>query len=102
MIRPTKPKFKKPNVRKHTLVPDATLHMLNVVLKTAFRLHCTGETVCGKGPWQLVRDVQQKLLQLSRRPLGVISEERLTRYVAKEFSDHDRKEVPRLKLVGIT
>jgi hypothetical protein len=101
MFSPTQPKINNPRVQEHTLVPDETLHMLNVVLKTAFRMHCTGETVCGKGPWQLVRDVQQKLLELSRRPVGIVSEERLACYVAREMSDLDRNAVPPLKLVGV-
>jgi hypothetical protein len=100
MFHPTQPQFKKVCGKEHTLVPDETLHMLNVVLKTAFRMHCTGETVCGKGPWQLVRDVQQKLLELSRRPVGIVSEERLTRYVAKELSGPERNAFSPLKLVG--
>jgi hypothetical protein len=86
----------------HTLVPDDTLRMLNEVLKTAFRLHCTGETVCGKGPWQLVRDVQHKLQELSRRPAGMVSEERVTRFVAKELSVPARPGLPTLKLIGTT
>ncbi len=92
----------KPRARGHTLVPDDTLRMLNVVLKTAFRLHCTGETVCGMGPWQLVRDVQHKLQELSRRPAGMVSEERLARYVAKELSGLAQPGVPPLKLIGTT
>src|SRR5262249_17066688 len=102
MFPPTPPKNNNPHVQEHTLVADETLHMLNVVLKTAFRRHCPGETVCGKGPWQLVRDVQQKLLALSHRPARVVSEERLAHYVAQELSDPDRNPVPRLKLVGAT
>jgi len=91
----------KPRTKGHTLIPHETLHMLNVVLKTAFRLHCTGETVCGKGPWQLVRDVQHKLRELSRRPAAVVSEARLARYVEKELSGPDQTRVPPLKLVGV-
>ena len=70
-----------------TLVPKETLLMLSAVLKTAFRLHCTGEAACGKGPWQLVEDVERKLLELSQEPATVISEGRLARYVETELSE---------------
>ncbi len=92
----------RPGGQGHTLVPDDTLRMLNVVLKTAFRLHCTGETVCGKGPWQLVKDVQHKLQELCRRPAGMVSEDRLARYLAKELSGMALQGVPPLKLIGTT
>src|SRR5205807_3362003 len=58
-----------------------TLHMLGLVLKAAFRMHCTGETVCDRSPWQLIRDVQHKLLELSRESEAAVSEERLVRYI---------------------
>jgi len=72
------------NAGRSSRLPHAThetLHMLSLVLKMAFRTHCTGETVCDRGPWQLVRDVQNKLLELSQESEAAVSEERLTRYV---------------------
>ncbi|HEV3257871.1 MAG TPA: hypothetical protein VG013_13380 [Gemmataceae bacterium] len=58
-----------------------TLHLLSLVLKAAFRGHCTGEAVCDRGPWQLVREVQNKLLELSQESEAAVSEERLVRYI---------------------
>ena len=59
--------------------------MLGVVLKAAFRMHCTGETMGGKGAWQVVADVQRKLVDLSRSPGALVSEERLADYVDREL-----------------
>jgi hypothetical protein len=70
----------------YTLVPKETLHMLGAVLKTAFRMHCTGETVCSKNPWQLVHEVQEKLTALSPELESVVSEQRLVRYIEDSLS----------------
>ena len=68
-----------------TPVPNETLHLLSTVLQTAFRLHCTGDTVGGKGPWELVREVQQKLGELAQDQTAV-SEERLARFVQNKLA----------------
>jgi hypothetical protein len=66
---------------------DETLLLLSAVLKTAFRLHCTGESISGKGPWQLVGDVQRKLVALSAGREGVLSEVLLTRFIETDLVD---------------
>ncbi len=71
---------------QRTLVPTETLHLLGVVLKTAFRTYCTGETVGRRGAWQLVQQVQRKLAELSRHPAGLVSEERLARFVEADLA----------------
>jgi hypothetical protein len=71
------------------MVPKETLHMLSAVLKIAFRMHCTGETVCAKSPWQLVQDVQEKLMALSQESESAVSEERLIRYIEGALSGPD-------------
>lgn len=82
-------------------VAPETLHMLSVVLKTAFRTHCTGETVAGKGPWQLVQEVQARLAALSRGTGTLVSEERLVRYLETELADPSPAATPALTLVGV-
>jgi len=61
--------------------PNETLHMLSLVLKTAFRMHCTGETVCDQRPWQLVEGVRRKLVELSQELESVVSEDKLAGFV---------------------
>jgi hypothetical protein len=58
-----------------------TLATLANVLQAAFRMHCTGETLAGRAPWQLVCDVQQKLRELCPGPPALISDERLADYI---------------------
>jgi hypothetical protein len=70
---------------ERAMVPKDTLHMLSVLLKAAFRMHCTGESVAGKTAWQLVHDVQGKLADLSQCPGTVVSEERLAEYIEQEL-----------------
>lgn len=70
----------------YTLVPKETLHMLSVVLRTAFRTHCTGETVCAQSPWQLVQTVQEELAALSRESDSAVSEERLIRFLEESLA----------------
>lgn len=84
LARPQAPAW---HANSGTRVPKETLHMLGAVLKTAFRMHCTGEFACGKAPWQLVQDVERKLVALSQEPATAISESRLARYVEAELCD---------------
>jgi hypothetical protein len=87
--RPRRPGHEK------TSVSQETLHMFGVVLKAAFRMHCTGETVAGKTAWQLVHDVQLKLEDLSQCPASPVSDERLAAYVETELA------TPALKLADV-
>jgi hypothetical protein len=82
-------------VPPRTAVDKETLLMLSAVLRTAFRLHCTGETVAGHGPWQLIAGVQNKLAELGPGTGVPISEERLARYVEDALAPPQ----PTLKLV---
>jgi hypothetical protein len=59
---------------------DDRLQMLSQLLKTAFRLHCTGETLGDRGPWELVREVQERLAEMAGSPGLLMSEERLAAY----------------------
>jgi len=94
----TKPD-RQPTTRS-TPVPSETLHLLSTVLQTAFRLHCTGDTVGGKGPWELVREVQQKLGELAQDQTAV-SEERLARFIETTLAGSGLAPAgPVLKLVG--
>jgi hypothetical protein len=56
---------------------DDRLQMLSELLKTAFRLHCTGESLDGRGPWEVVCEVQGRLAALSGAAAGPVSEDRL-------------------------
>ncbi|MFN4259505.1 MAG: hypothetical protein ACK4RK_09400 [Gemmataceae bacterium] len=67
---------------RHTLVPNETLRMLGALLHTAFRLHCTGETLGDRNAWELVREARQKLHELAPPVPTAISEEQLTRFLA--------------------
>lgn len=57
------------------------LQMLGMLLRTAFRAHCTGEMIGAYTPWQIVRTVEARLLELGRSPALLVSEEQLLDFV---------------------
>jgi hypothetical protein len=68
---------------------DDRLQILSQLLKTAFRLHCTGETLGDRGPWQLVREVQERLTELSGSPGVVMSEEHQLDFLRQAPTESD-------------
>jgi hypothetical protein len=77
--------------RENAVIPNDTLHMLGAALKTAFRMHCTGETVGGKTAWQIVNDVQRKLADLAPSSGRLVSEDCLAEYVENDLPVSDLK-----------
>jgi hypothetical protein len=47
-----------------------TLRLLSVGLEIAYQMHRTGHPFQGRDPWQLVREVQERLVELSQAPAG--------------------------------